>query len=90
VIRARASRRRNPRGAEGEFFAECHGQISYTDLDTLVGSSGAGVLNADGFLYGVHGDGDCDTDGGGANAGWSAVSIVTASAYLQDGDLADR
>ncbi len=85
----------HPRGgpkviAEGEFFAECHGQISYTDLDTLVGSSGAGVLNAQGFLYGVHNDGDCDTDGGGANTGWSAVSIVAASAYLQDGDLADR
>lgn len=85
----------HPRGgpkviAEGEFFAECHGQISYTDLDTLVGSSGAGVLNADGFLYGVHSDGDCDTNGGGANTGWSAASIVAASAYLQDGDLADR
>jgi len=85
----------HPRGgpkviAEGEFFAECHGQISYIDLDTLVGSSGAGVLNADGFLYGVHSDGDCDTNGGGDNSGWSAASIVAASAYLQDGDLADR
>ena len=54
------------------------------------GGSGAGVLNASGFLYGVHSDGDCDTDGGGANSGWSAASIVAASAYLQDGDLADR
>lgn len=85
----------HPRGgfkviAEGEFFAECHGQISYIDLDTLAGSSGAGVLNAQGFLYGVHSDGDCDTNGGGANAGWSAARIVAASAYLQDGDLADR
>jgi trypsin-like peptidase len=85
----------HPRGgpkviAEGEFFAECHGEISYVDLDTLVGSSGAGVLNAQGLLYGVHSDGDCDTAGGGANAGWSAASIVAASAYLQDGDLADR
>lgn len=85
----------HPRGgpkviAEGEFFAECHGEISYPDLDTLAGSSGAGVLNAQGFLYGVHSDGDCDTQGGGANSGWSAVSIVAASAYLQDGDLVDR
>lgn len=85
----------HPRGgpkviAEGEFFGECHGQVSYIDLDTLVGSSGAGVLNADGFLYGVHSDGDCDTSGGGANSGWSAASIVAASAYLQDADLADR
>jgi hypothetical protein len=85
----------HPRGgpkviAEGEFFAECHGEISYLDLDTLVGSSGAGVLNAQGLLYGVHSDGDCDTRGGGDNSGWSAASIVAASAYLQDGDLQDR
>jgi hypothetical protein len=85
----------HPRGgpkviAEGDLFAECHGAISYTDLDTLAGSSGAGVLNLRGFLYGVHNDGDCDSQGGGANAGWSAASIVAASAYLQDGDLADR
>jgi hypothetical protein len=85
----------HPRGgpkviAEGEFFADCGGQISYLDLDTLVGSSGAGVLSASGLLYGVHSDGDCDTNGGGANTGWSAASIVAASAYLQDGDLGDR
>ena len=85
----------HPRGgpkviAEGDFFTECHGQIEYIDLDTLGGSSGAGVLNDHGFLYGVHNDGDCDTKGGGANAGWSAASIVAASAYLQDGDLGDR
>jgi len=85
----------HPRGgpkviAEGDFFAECHGQIEYIDLDTLGGSSGAGVLNEHGFLYGVHNDGDCDTKGGGANAGWSAASIVAASAYLQDSDISDR
>jgi hypothetical protein len=84
----------HPRGgpkviAEGEFFAECHGEISYLDLDTLVGSSGAGVLTAQGLLYGVHSDGDCDVSGG-SNSGWSAASIVAASAYLQDGDLTDR
>jgi Trypsin-like peptidase domain len=85
----------HPRGgpkviAEGDFFAECHGEISYTDLDTLAGSSGAGVLNMRGFLYGVHSDGDCDTNGGGTNSGFSAASIVAASAYLQDADIADR
>jgi hypothetical protein len=85
----------HPRGgpkviAEGDFFAECHGQIEYIDLDTLGGSSGAGVLNEHGFLYGVHNDGDCDTKGRGANAGWSAASIVAASAYLQDSDISDR
>lgn len=76
--------------AEGEFFAECNGVISYTDLDTLPGSSGSGVLNLDGFLYGVHNDGDCDIQGGGDNTGWSAASIIAKSAYLQDADIADR
>lgn len=82
----------HPRGgpkaiAEGDFFAECSGQIVYTDLDTLVGSSGAGVLNGDGTLYGVHVDGDCDEDGGGGNHGWGAAAIVAASGYLGPGDL---
>jgi hypothetical protein len=85
----------HPRGglkviAEGVFLTECHGQIFYGDLDTLVGSSGAGVLNQQGYLYGVHTDGDCGQDGSGSNTGWSAASIVAASAYLQPGDLADR
>lgn len=85
----------HPRGgpkviAEGDFFAACDGHVVYTDLDTLVGSSGAGVLNDGGALYGVHVDGDCDPDGGGGNDGWSAERIVEASAYLQDGDLTDR
>jgi len=44
----------------------------------------------DGFLYGVHNDGDCDASGGGDNTGWSAASIVAKSPYLQDADIADR
>ncbi|HEX2570307.1 MAG TPA: serine protease [Polyangia bacterium] len=82
----------HPRGrpkvvAEGAFLDSCNGLIYYTDLDTLVGSSGAGVLNREGFLVGVHTDGDCDTDGGGANRGWTAARIVEASPYLEDADL---
>jgi Trypsin-like peptidase domain len=85
----------HPRGgpkviAEGDFAGECNGQIYYTDLDTLVGSSGAGVLNRQGQLLGVHTDGDCAEDGSGSNYGWSAASIVQASVYLQDVDLGDR
>jgi len=85
----------HPRGgpkvvAEGDFVADCSGEISYGDLDTLVGSSGAGVLTLDGYLYGVHTDGDCDSRGGGDNSGWSAAAIVEASAYLTPGDIADR
>lgn len=85
----------HPRGgpkviAEGDLYAECDGELVYTELDTLVGSSGAGVLSETGGLVGVHVDGDCDRDGGGGNSGWTAAAIVAASAYLVDGDLTDR
>jgi hypothetical protein len=83
----------HPRGrhkvvAEGSFLDSCNGRIYYVDLDTLVGSSGAGVLSREGYLVGIHTDGDCDTEGGGANRGWTAASIVEASAYLEEADLA--
>jgi S1-C subfamily serine protease len=85
----------HPRGrpkviAEGPFLDSCDRQIYYTDLDTLVGSSGAGVLNRQGHLVGIHTDGDCAEDGGGANRGWTAVAIVEASVYLEATDIADR
>lgn len=85
----------HPRGrpkviAEGRFLDSCNQLVYYTDLDTLVGSSGAGVFNRQGYLLGVHTDGDCREDGSGANWGWTAAVIVEASAYLQSADLADR
>jgi hypothetical protein len=85
----------HPRGgpkviAEGDLAGECHGQVYYTDLDTLVGSSGAGVLTTDGYLLAVHTDGDCAEDGSGSNMGWAAADIVEASPYLQSTDIADR
>jgi hypothetical protein len=84
----------HPRGrpkvvAEGSFLDSCNGLIYYVDLDTLVGSSGAGVLSQDGFLAGIHTDGDCAPDGSGANFGWTAASIVEASPYLEEADLAE-
>jgi trypsin-like peptidase len=85
----------HPRGrpkviAEGTLAGACNDLVYYSDLDTLVGSSGAGVLTDRGFLLAVHTDGDCALDGSGTNRGWSAASIVAASAYLQDIDIADR
>ena len=79
----------HPRGmpkvvAEGHMLDACSGLLYYVDLDTLVGSSGAGVLNRDGYLVGIHTDGDCAK--GGTNWGWTAVSIVEASPYL-DADI---
>jgi hypothetical protein len=85
----------HPRGrpkviAEGTLAGACNDQVYYRDLDTLVGSSGAGVLSEQGFLLAVHSDGDCAADGTGTNRGWSAVTIVAASMYLEDGDIAGR
>jgi hypothetical protein len=85
----------HPRGrpkviAEGTLAGACNDLVYYSDLDTLVGSSGAGVLTSQGYLVAVHTDGDCALDGSGTNRGWSAASIVAASAYLQDTDIADR
>lgn len=85
----------HPRGhpkviAEGTFLDACNQLVYYVDLDTLVGSSGAGVLNQQGYLLGIHTDGDCDEAGNGANRGWTAQVIVEASAYLQDADIAGR
>jgi len=85
----------HPRGgpkavAEGQFIGECSGLMYYVNLDTLVGSSGAGVFNRQGHLAGVHAGGDCATDGSGANRGWTAAAIVEASQYLYDADIDGR
>jgi len=85
----------HPRGrpkviAEGSYLDSCNQLVYYTDLDTLVGSSGAGVLTRQGHLLGIHTDGDCDEKGRGTNRGWTAEAIVEASPYLQSADLAGR
>lgn len=82
----------HPRGqrkvvAEGRRAAACDGLVYYAELDTLVSSSGAGVLTAQGHLLGVHTDGDCDRLGRGTNYGWTAEAVVAASPYLQPEDL---
>jgi len=85
----------HPRGvpkviAEGTFLDSCNQLVYYSDLDTLVGSSGAGILTRQGYLLGIHTDGDCDEKGRGANRGWTSEVIVGASEYLQDTDIAER
>ncbi|AGC43848.1 protease A [Myxococcus stipitatus DSM 14675] len=82
----------HPRGrpkvvAEGRFAGACNRLVYYSDLDTLVGSSGAGVLNRRGHLLGVHTDGDCQENGRGTNRGWTSEVIVEASEYLVREDL---
>ena len=76
--------------AVGDLLEACDARMIANDVDTDVGSSGAGVLTASGALLGVHTDGDCAADGSGANLGWTAAAILAVSAYLQPGDLADR
>jgi len=56
-------------------------RINYSNLDTLGGSSGSGVLNSSGDLVGVHTNGGCSSSGG-VNSGWSLSSIMAASAIL--------
>ena len=67
--------------AEGLFFDESAGILRYIDLDTAVGSSGAGVLGTDGTLVAIHSQGECDEDGG-SNSGWTTEAIVSKSRLL--------
>lgn len=81
----------HPRGqpkqvAEGTLLAECGDLVTYR-IDTLGGSSGAGVLTESGWVAAVHTDGDCDSANGGTNWGATASAIVAASSYLTDADL---
>ncbi len=56
--------------------------MDYADLDTEPGSSGSGVLNADGSLVGVHTNGGCYS-GGGANRGVKMTEIAKYSKVVQ-------
>lgn len=60
--------------------------IEYDDLDTLGGSSGAGLLNADGKIIGVHVLGGCFKIGG-SNKAVSIKAIRKASKVIQKYNL---
>ncbi len=63
----------------GPLAALAGSSLQYADLDTLPGSSGSGVLNASGYLVGVHTNGGCAPDGTGANSGTRMTSIAAVS-----------
>lgn len=55
-------------------------QIQYSDIDTLGGNSGSGILRAaDGQLVGVHTNGGCNAAGTGSNIGMRISSIRAQS-----------
>jgi V8-like Glu-specific endopeptidase len=58
-------------GVDGDY-------LTYGDLDTLSGSSGAGILDSDGKVVGIHTNGGC-TAMGGTNSGVRMARIVTTT-----------
>lgn len=56
--------------------------IRYSDVDTLGGSSGSGVLDQRGKLIAVHTTGGCDVDGG-ANSGVTLNAIKEYSKFIK-------
>jgi V8-like Glu-specific endopeptidase len=71
----------------GPALAPSGNQIRYDDIDTLGGSSGAGVLRAsDGLIVGVHTNGGCTAaspNGSNANTGQRIAAVIAASPTLQ-------
>lgn len=64
-------------------------KITYDSIDTLDGSSGAGILDAvTGKLVGIHTNGGCTHEGDGENYGVTIGALATASKFLRES--ADR
>jgi hypothetical protein len=60
-------------------------KITYDTIDTLDGSSGAGILDAvTGKLVGIHTNGGCTNDGDGENFGVTIGALTATSGYLRD------
>lgn len=60
-------------------------KITYNSIDTLDGSSGAGILDAvTGKLVGIHTNGGCTSGGDGENYGVTIGALTAASQFLRD------
>lgn len=67
----------------GPMAGESGNYMQYADLDTEPGSSGSGVLDAQGLLVGVHTNGGCYSQGG-ANKGVKMTEIIKKSKIVQE------
>jgi len=64
-------------------------KIAYDSIDTLGGSSGAGILDVrTGKLVGIHTNGGCSSSGGGENFGVTIAALTSVSRMLSG--LVDR
>ena len=72
----------------GTYLSNSGNYMRYGDLDTDPGSSGSGILNGDGLLYGVHTNGGCYSTGG-SNSGIRLAAAAPRSQIL-DGLAARR
>lgn len=57
--------------------------LRYADIDTLPGSSGSGVLDAEGYLVGVHTNGGCTSGTSGANSGVRLSQAAKVSSIIR-------
>ena len=72
-----------PKVVEGDKLdVTINGKIHYGNLDTLGGSSGAGVLSEIGEIIGVHVQGGCTAAGTGFNKAEAITEIRNASNKL--------
>jgi hypothetical protein len=70
------------RVAAGTHVKITNERIFYRDIDTLGGSGGAGILDQDGRLIGLHTNGSCDPTGG-ENSGITLRAITPASEVIR-------
>jgi hypothetical protein len=71
------------RVAAGQLTKIVGQDLLYAQLDTLAGSSGAGIRDASGAVLGVHTFGEC-TSSGGFNGGTRNAAIAKVSKFYRD------
>ncbi|MBD8500088.1 trypsin-like serine peptidase [Paenibacillus arenosi] len=84
IIQHPAGRMKKIEAGPVTFLQDGDERIGYNSLDTLGGTSGAGILlTTDGSIVGVHTNGGCDSSSQGFNYGVRITSLLTESSTLQ-------